>query len=119
MDICPRSDRQDETLTKRGWNRSARLQQGLQMLFGGLLKSQNRLATVTTMSMAPRQQPRLGNPYAVLVPAHLNLGNWDNHPADTISEVSCMVNATKRLSFASTDGLLQWNDFDLIFHVAP
>ena len=86
-------DRENKPVTKRGWNRSPRLQQSLQVLLGRLLKSQNGFPPVTPLSMTTRQKPRLGNPYAIFIPAHLNLGDRNNHAAQAISDVAPMVNA--------------------------
>jgi hypothetical protein len=47
--------------------------------FGGFLKTQESFAAVMTVRVAAGEEFALGNPNAIFVPPHLNLGNWNNH----------------------------------------
>src|ERR1700692_459810 len=91
-DTCPQLDGQDKSVTKGGRDGSARFQERLEVILGGFLKAQDRLATVTTMGMTPGQQPRFRDPDTVRVATHLNLGKWDNHADHRVYEFSDRVN---------------------------
>ena len=91
-DTCPRLDGQDKSVTKGGRNRSACFQERLEVDFGGFLKAQDRLATVSTMGMTSGQQPRFRDPDTVRIATHLNLGKRDNHSDLRVYELGDRVN---------------------------
>jgi hypothetical protein len=54
-------------------------QQGSQVGFGGLLKSQQRLPVVVAVGMAAGEESGFGNSDAVFILPQLDLGNGNNH----------------------------------------
>jgi hypothetical protein len=67
-----RSRGEHKFVPERGRYGAPGFQQCFQMRFGGLLKTECGFATVASVSVTPRQQRRLGNPYAVGIPAQLH-----------------------------------------------
>jgi hypothetical protein len=64
------------------------------MYLGCLLKSQNRLAAVASMRVATGQEFRLGDPRAIFVTPHLNLGNLNDHTVKNVSDCVGAVNSS-------------------------
>ena len=89
------SGSQHEFVAESGRDRTACVEQGFQVGFGRLLKTQNRLAPVASVCVAARKQAGFGNPHAVFVAPHLNLRYGNDHCASTITVSAMGVNACR------------------------
>jgi len=83
--LAHRSGGENEFVAKGGRDGAARFQQGFEMRLGGLLKPEDRLAAILSVRVAAGQQRGLGNPHVILVAAHLNFGNGNDHRGSRLS----------------------------------
>ncbi len=87
---------QYEFIAEGDGNGTACFEKSLQMGFGRLLKTQNRLAPVASMCVATGQQAGFGNPHAVFVAPRLDFGNGNDHSGKTITVSAMAVNGSAR-----------------------
>jgi hypothetical protein len=85
---------ENELVAECGRDRSAGLKQSFKMGFGSLLKTKGGFATVASVCMAARQQPRFGNPDAVFIPTNLQFCERNNHSE---RKLACFTPAVKQV----------------------
>ena len=70
---------EDKFVAKSFRDGASGFEQGFQMGFGGLLKTQGGFAPVAPMCVTTGQQQRFGDPYAVFIPTELHFRERNNH----------------------------------------
>jgi hypothetical protein len=84
-----------EFIAERGRNRAARFEQGFQMGFGRLLKTEDRLASVAPVRVATGKQVGFSNPHSVFVAPRLDFRFGHNHSVKTITFFTVAVNGCR------------------------
>jgi hypothetical protein len=86
-----RSGGENEFVAEGDRNRAARFEQGFQVDFGGLLKTERGFAPVASVRMAAGKQRRFCNPHAVFIPPDLHFREWNDHGAATVTRPAAAV----------------------------